>query len=69
MKHEFEVKIKKLEEKTITTEDITSETQYVLIAENSLGLPRIRITSEDPFEGLEIGATIKVVLNNPQTKL
>jgi hypothetical protein len=69
VKKTMELKVMKVEDKTVNTEDIHGETYYTLTAKAKDGLPKLKLTSEDPFEGFGPKDTIKVTIETEQTKL
>lgn len=66
----YELKVKKIEKKVVSTENMDEDTHFVLKAEDSNnGIPKITVTSESPFIGIKPKMTITVTLTNPQTTL
>lgn len=65
----YELKIKKIEKKTIDTDEITDETKYILKAEHAVGLPKITIQQEEAFVGFKPKDYITIEIKSEQTTI
>ena len=66
----MELKIKKIEHKTIDSENVSGESVYVMHLEGTkTGFPKVTIKAEEPFIGYQPGNYVKMSLKNDQKTL
>lgn len=69
MKREYEMKVVKKEEKTVTSKNVVEETVFVLKCEQTKGIAKVSFSDDAPFDGLNYGDSVSIVLKNNQTTL
>lgn len=66
----MKLKIKKIEKKQVWSENIEGEEMWIIdLIDPQIGLPKMKITSEERIEGFNKGDTIEIKLSNPQKTL
>lgn len=67
---EYELTVKKIEEKTVTTKKKKRAKQHRLeLEDEEFGEPRITVVQAVPFGALSVGDLLTIRIDNPQTTL
>jgi len=66
----MELKINKIEEKTINTKDVIDETVYRMqLSHAKNAFPKVVITQQEPFKGYKPGDLVKLTVHTDQKTL